>query len=487
MAVVLGMACLALAHLCAAADGVAFDTIRIKARDLPGVTGHVQGMCVSDDAIFLSTHNAVVKADWSGKVLGLCRFASHMGDLAFHDGRIYCTWSRTQGGKKEPVILVLDADLKEVTRKTIPDVPGCDGIAVMDGRVYFGVGRMIKEPHRVNTVGMLDMDLNVKGFKDVDYGVETNFGVQNMCILNGKIYAFFYTHLGGKKGAPLKCCILDCRTNEKSYLTFPVDTVSEDGRLATNFSYERLNVLMPGYGYPYCHDGGYLEQKAPAETGLFLIDMASGKRRMLLSLEQLAKESDSPLAALESHFVTHSEFSKDGHYVSFMHRHIGQDYRKRTSRLIVYDLQTGEHFALPTTGMVSHYCWNNRNQIVCYCSVAEGDAHVLFDIPSGKYRPVLLNKLNQDGHQSMVNDSIFVTDTYPDARRMATLWAVDMEHDVRTELAYLHSPKQFQTQDEHRHIACDLHPRVSPDGHYVCFDSVHTGKRALCVMPLVLK
>ena len=284
----------------------------------------------------------------------------------------------------------------------------------------------------------------------------------------------------------LKCCILDCRTNEKSYLPFPVDTVSEDGRLATNFSYERLSVLMPGYGYPYCHDGGYLEQKAPAETGLFLIDMASGKRRMLLSLEQLAGESDSPLAALESHFVTHSEFSKDGRYVSFMHRHIGQDYRKRTSRLIVYDLQTNEHFALPTTGMVSHYCWNNRNQIVCYCSVAEGDAHVLFDIPSGKYRPVLLNKLNEDGHQSMVNDSIFVTDTYPDARRMATLWAVDMEHDVRTELAYLHSPKQFQTQDEHRHIACDLHPRVSPDGHYVCFDSVHTGKRALCVMPLVL-
>ena len=213
MAVVLGMACLALAHLCAAADGVAFDTIRIKARDLPGVTGHVQGMCVSDDAIFLSTHNAVVKADWSGKVLALRRFESHMGDLAFHDGRIYCTWSRTQGGKKEPVILVLDADLKEVTRKTIPDVPGCDGIAVMDGRVYFGVGRMIKEPHRVNTVGMLDMDLDVKGFKDVDYGVETNFGVQNMCVLDGKIYAFFYTHLGGKKGAPLKCCILDKELN----------------------------------------------------------------------------------------------------------------------------------------------------------------------------------------------------------------------------------------------------------------------------------
>lgn len=281
----------------------------------------------------------------------------------------------------------------------------------------------------------------------------------------------------------LQCCLLEVTTGEKRYLPNAIDTVSEDGRLATSFSYERLNVLMPGYGYPYCHDGAYLEQKAPAETGLFLIDMSTGERRLLLSLEQLSGESDSPLAALESHYVTHSEFSKDGRYISFMHRHIGQDYRKRTSRLMVYDLQSGEHFALPTTGMVSHYCWNNRNQIVCYCSVAEGDAHVLFDIPSGKYRPILLNKLNVDGHQSMVNDSIFVTDTYPDARRMATLWAVDMEHDVRTELAYLHSPKQFQTQDEHRHIACDLHPRMSPDGRFVCFDSVHTGHRALCVMP----
>ena len=116
---------------------------------------------------------------------------------------------------------------------------------------------------------------------------------------------------------------------ESLYPKALLDTVSEDGRLATNFSYERLNVLMPGYGYPYCHDGGCLEQKAPAETGLFLIDMSTGKRRMLLSLEQLAKESDSPLAALESHFVTHSEFSKDGRYVSFMHRHIAVLFRIR--------------------------------------------------------------------------------------------------------------------------------------------------------------
>ncbi|SVE55722.1 uncharacterized protein METZ01_LOCUS508576, partial [marine metagenome] len=33
-------------------------------------------------------------------------------------------------------------------------------------------------------------------------------------------------------------------------------------------------------------------------------------------------------------------------------------------------------------------------------------------------------------------------------------------------------------------VRCDLHPRWSPTGSMICFDSAHEGKRAVCVLHL---
>lgn len=265
-------------------------------------------------------------------------------------------------------------------------------------------------------------------------------------------------------------------------LPMAIDTVSEDGKWATAFSYERLHVLMPGYGYEAVQDGGCLQENAPESTGLYLMNIETGDLQMVASLAALCQSVPGESVADLKHFVTHTEFSKDGRYVSFLHRWIGNDYRRRFSRMGVYDRTNGKLLFLDTTGMVSHYVWNHRNEIVAYCSVKEGDAHVCFNVEKGTYAPVCLNQLNVDGHQSMVNDDVFVTDTYPDRRRMASLHKVNMKEGVYERIAYLYSPKKFQTKDFHKHIACDLHPRMSPSKRFVCFDSVYTGERSLCVM-----
>ncbi len=291
-----------------------------------------------------------------------------------------------------------------------------------------------------------------------------------------------------RNGKQLVAEVVDTNARLLDTIPYPIDTASPDGTKATSFSYERLNELMPGYGYEDCTDGGLLDQQAPDDTGFYLIDLETHQRSMLLSLRQLADSVANDESSHEArHYVTHSEFSPDGHYVSFLHRWIGSDYRKRHSRLIVYDLHDNRWWALPTTGMVSHYIWNRRNQIVAYCSVAEGDGHVCFEADGSKYHPILFGTLNDDGHQSMVSGDVFVTDTYPDKRRMARLWMVDMASQCRIQLARVYSPKKFQTIDFHCHIACDLHPRVSPSGKFVCFDAAFSGKRSLCVMPLPQK
>src|SRR5699024_4903181 len=91
-------------------------------------------------------------------------------------------------------------------------------------------------------------------------------------------------------------------------------------------------------------------------------------------------------------------------------------------------------------------------------------------------------ELNSDGHQSSFCNNMFVTDTYPDKWRMSKIHLVDINKNTSNLIASVYSPKKFQTKNFNRHIACDLHPRVSSNGTYVCFDTVRTGKRSLALM-----
>lgn len=275
--------------------------------------------------------------------------------------------------------------------------------------------------------------------------------------------------------------IYNINTNELRHVSSPIDTVHKQKRIATSFSYERLEELMPGYGYPYSDDS-YLKENCPSGTGVFLVEIARDTKSMLVSLKDLVDEMGDPHLYQYRHYVTHSEFSQDGRYISFLHRWVGDDVMKRWSRLVVYDLDTSSFFALPTSGMVSHYVWNRKNQIIAYCSVNGKDGHVLFDVMVPSFKEVATNKLNSDGHQSFINENSFITDTYPDKYRIAKIYKVEIDTDDVELLAAVYSPKKYQSKLPYKHIACDLHPRVSPSGNYVCFDTVFPGIRSLAIM-----
>lgn len=276
--------------------------------------------------------------------------------------------------------------------------------------------------------------------------------------------------------------IIDIDSLEENEIRYPIDSVSHNGNYATSFSYERLQKFMPGYGYDY-DDCGFCNENAPKDTGLFLIDLKKNERQMLLSLNQLSVDIDPQFE--KQHYVTHSEFSRDGRFVSCLHRYITDDIENRWTRLVVFNLETRKYFFLPTQGMVSHYVWNSKNQIIAYCRIDGIDRHVVFNIPDvDDYKIVAQNALNSDGHQSVIDDNMFVTDTYPDKYRMNSIFKVDILNDTVKQICNVYSPKTFQTKNSYKHIACDLHPRCSSEGRYVCFDSPRTGKRAVYVMKM---
>ena len=280
--------------------------------------------------------------------------------------------------------------------------------------------------------------------------------------------------------------IVNIKTGETQNFNTPVDTVfyTNGECIATTFSYERLQKCMPGYGYPY-YDESYNSEKYPSATGLFIKDLNSGDLVLLVPISILKEKFCEDDPELYYHYVTHSEFSKDGRYISFLYRRMidGGDINRRITKMIVLDRETNELIELPTQVSGSHYVWNGKNQIIASCIIDNKSCHVLYDMADvNNYKVIRPDVLNQDGHQTFVDDDTFITDTYPDKWRQCQLYLVDMKKNTVKKILNINSPKKFMSKTVYNYIDCDLHPRMSPSGKYVCCDVANTGVRSLMIM-----
>ena len=133
---------------------------------------------------------------------------------------------------------------------------------------------------------------------------------------------------------------------------------------------------MPGYHYPY-DDDSFKETKYPVDTGLFLLDLKTGEKKLLVNLSDLAKNFCEDDPSLYYHYVTHTEFSKDGRYISFLYRRMidGGDINRRITKILVYDRLLEKIIELPTQVSGSHYVWNGLNQIVASCIIDNKSWH----------------------------------------------------------------------------------------------------------------
>lgn len=357
-----------------------------------------------------------------------------------------------------------------------------DGTKVLANRLSFDL--RMPQKGESEQVGYLDLDSDGHLGNFHSLGETLAWNYHKGCRLQwvGNDSVAFNTYSDGR----LVSRIADISTGTSREIGFPIDTVSHDSSMATSFSYERLEYCMSGYGYPY-PDDSYMDEDHPEKTGLFVIGLNDGTRKLVVPLSTLAGSVPEEYRDGYMHYVTHTEFSPDDRYVSFLHRwrmHTGTDL-KRWTRIMVYDRYEDRLIELPSQISGSHYVWNSQNQIVASCVIDGHSCHVLFDFEkSGSRHIIAPSVLNSDGHQSFVSDNMMITDTYPDKYRQSKLYMVDLSTDTVEHIASVFSPKSFQSSPSKGHVACDLHPRVSCDGKYVLFDSCRTGKRGIYIMKL---
>ena len=167
-------------------------------------SGHVQGMCVSSNAIYFSFHNQIVKTDWYGRLTRWVPVDIHGGDICYLDGKVYTgVWRKPKekGEKWCAAIYMYDADtLKLLNVRKVPWDSGADGITALDGVVYLAMGARGKyDPEK--KCGRQNWYCKFKAVTleqigepfFVDHGEVSTCGSQNMTTDGKYIYSSHYT------------------------------------------------------------------------------------------------------------------------------------------------------------------------------------------------------------------------------------------------------------------------------------------------------
>jgi hypothetical protein len=261
----------------------------------------------------------------------------------------------------------------------------------------------------------------------------------------------------------------------------PLYDVAHDGQRALTLDFGRLQRLRPGYGYDLLGEHARSE-RAPASTGLDVVDLQTGETERVISLADAARVDPQPTMDDAEHYFNHASFSPDGRQIAVYHLWLSAR-GQRHVRLLLFDRDGRLVYYLPGQDHVSHMGWWGSDRIVAFARLpghARPRYWVLALGERPEWRPVA-DGLTEDGHPTMhpFRDGLMLTDTYPDRNAERTLLLHDL-HAGRTRwLGRFFSPPALA-----RERRCDLHPRWSPDGRRVAVDSAHRRRREIVICDL---
>ena len=277
--------------------------------------------------------------------------------------------------------------------------------------------------------------------------------------------------------------VCDVHSRAVRDLPRPVYCLTPDGSLAGTLNFSRVHWCRPGYGYNGVPDPNR-ENPRPDNDGVWVMDMATGDARLLVSIADLAARNPDPSAEGADHYVNHLLWNRDGSRLEFLHRWIDREQRRHTRMYTIGPDGSGLHL-MPGQDMVSHFDWLGTDRVLAWGRrEQEGDHFYLYHDQSDQYEIIAPDVMTRDGHCSFGPDRRFVlNDTYPDRDVVPMrrgLYLYRREDNLRINLGTFLIDQRYPSGE----LRCDLHPRWSRDGRYASFDSTHEGTRQVYVVDL---
>lgn len=267
--------------------------------------------------------------------------------------------------------------------------------------------------------------------------------------------------------------ILDVVTGKRRTIPHPIYSVSPDGKSAVTPDFRRLGDVRPGYGYNG-HADPFADDLAPKKSGIFHIDLETGKSKLIISLADIARYGKIPNKKSGiKHYFNHLLFSPDGSRFIALHRWLYPD-GKRMTRLITSNSDGSDIRIVIPNGYASHFIWRDPTHILSQAKGWLGNpgwgVFLFEDKDSGVVEEVGSGILDARGHVSYLplpGAEWILNDTYPEGeQRFQTPHLYHVPSRRRVDLAHFHVPAAYTGE-----WRCDTHPRYSPDGRYVCIDS----------------
>lgn len=276
--------------------------------------------------------------------------------------------------------------------------------------------------------------------------------------------------------------VLDIHFGKKRFLDRPVANVSRDGRFALSINMSRLYDFRPGYGYATPTDPFYYKNHSDSD-GVFLIDMETGKSKLILSYEEIWNFSNAHahFGKDEKMVINHITFNPSGDRFLCLARNFPPKGQWHDTAIITANRDGSDLFLLSDYGVQSHYYWLNDKDVVFFsdgkeleCTVGIGNNYILTD-------KTYEGKLIADGfwitdnHMIVSPDGkLMLTHSYPEWGNMQELWVYNFEKNHCVHLGNYYSIFRECTD-----IRCDLHARWNRRGNKISFDSTHEGFRGV--------
>jgi len=323
-------------------------------------------------------------------------------------------------------------------------------------------------------IGMVDLKDNDRW---IDLGQSGAWCWQQGCMLQWLPGSRTEVIYNDREGDRAVARILNVKTGNKRTLPGPVYCVSPDGKWGMACDFARLAHQRPGYGYAF--PDPYKEVLAPKESGIWRMNLATGKRDLVITLEQASKVpyKIGEWGGDSIHRFNHLLFSPGGHRFIFLHRrNRGPNRAAGITRMFTARPDGTDLYVVDPYGETSHFIWRDDQHIAAWARhPSHGDAFYLYRDKSDHVELMDPGNMPVNGHNTYLPGNRWIlNDTYPDKQRLQHPYLYDTRSRKRHPIGHFLSPAEYTGE-----WRCDTHPRFSRDGKLVCIDSPHGGGRQL--------
>ena len=263
-------------------------------------------------------------------------------------------------------------------------------------------------------------------------------------------------------------------TREMRTIQGAIAAVSPTESIAIGLNYARMAHCRAVVGYANEIDPESL-QNTPEDDGLSLLDLKTGRSRLILSIADVIQASGCEEAQGKRAWFNHVLFNTDGSRPLLFCR-VKRD-GLFTSLWTVNPDGSDLECQIPFRKWVSHFAWRDPRHILISCNLMGDGGFLEFIDGQRDFQPFGKGILPRDGHACFSPDGEWLVCDYrskKDSKRIAGLILYNVNNGNEVNLGEVRSDKKFSGD-----IRCDLHPRWSHDGKTITFDSIHAGDRQI--------